>query len=55
MNKEKDSVLKDENINQDDLKYQLAIKPRKFIFKSTSQTKFIWDVFIILTAIYTCF
>ena len=41
----------DEDINPIYAKYQMAIQPRKFIFKNNSQIKFYWDIFIICIAI----
>ena len=45
----------DIDANLDDINYQLALKRRRCILKNNSNGKFIWDIFIIIIAIFVCF
>ena len=47
--------IKQDDLNIEDLKYQMALKKRKFIVRASDDKKFNWDCTIIILAVYTCF
>jgi hypothetical protein len=45
----------DSDVNEEDIKYQKALKARPFVIRANSTIKFYWDIIIIVCAIYTSF